>query len=242
MRTRINLDLTTLDRFTCLIHGNYGVGKSYLLGDFLRHYQPSGAVHFINIAGEDGYLTMANMELGQIGETVDTLQDLQDALSDAKKAEVIALAIDGVKHIGRLVIKTNCGERLPSVGKGSDDWQKIHRDLENTITSLRQVAPIVLCASSSDRSMDQISGELSLTPDLPGRAASGVGGMFDMVFVMKAVVTGPGRVKRSLLTAPVSNTVIRARLPKPLPVEIVLPEGLGAWKLILDTLHKSLTK
>lgn len=242
MRKVINLDLSTLDRFTMLVHGNYGVGKSFLLGDFLSYYKSMGPVRFINIAGEDGFLTLANMQLGEIGETVETLQDLQDALSDAKKAEVVALAIDGIKHVGRLVIRANCGDRLPSVGKGSDDWQKIHRDLENVITSLRQVAPVVLCASSSDRSMDQISGELSLTPDLPGRAASGVGGMFDMVFVMKATVVGPGKVKRSLMTAPMANTVIRARLPKPLPTEIVLPEGPGAWKVIFDTLQKSLTK
>lgn len=243
MRKAFDLDVKDLTRFTMLIHGNFGAGKTHLLGDFLRYYKTSGQkVRFINVVGEDGYLSLANFNLGQIGETVETLKDFQEAVLEAKAEGVHALAIDGLKHFGKLVIRANCGDRLPSVGKGSDDWQKIHRDLENEITSLRHVSPIVLCASSSDRSMDQISGEISLTPDLPGRQATGVGGMFDFVFVMKAAVIGPNRIKRTLLTAPVSNTVIRARLPNPLPTELTLPDDHGAWELILKTLTEALNK
>lgn len=240
MRKQFNLDLADLDRFTMLVHGNYGVGKTHLLGDFLRYYKAlDKTVRFLNLAGEDGQLSIANFGLGGVGETVETYKDFIEACNDYR-GKVDALAIDGIRHLGQQVIKKQCGDRLPSVGRGSDDWANIHRDFENAITGLRSVAPVVLCASASDRSLDQVSGEISLTPDLPGRQATGVGGMFDFVFVLKATVVGPNRIKRTLLTAPVQNTVIRARLPRQLPAEIVLPENHGSWALIQKTLQEAL--
>lgn len=242
MRERFNLDIATLDRFTMLIHGGYGVGKTHLLGDMLKTESAVGPVKFLNIVGEDGMLSIANTGLGDVGESVDTLKDFKDALSDYAKNGLAALAIDGGKSFGRIVTKSVCGERLPSVGRGSDDWQKIHLEFEATIAMLRTVAPIVVMASSSDRSMDQISGELSLTPDFPGRQAAGSGGQFDFVFVLRSQAIGPNKVKRSLLTSPVANTVIRARLPRPLPTEIELPEGLGGWSKLKAEMQKALTK
>lgn len=242
MRERFNLDIATLDRFTMLLHGSYGVGKTHLLGDMLKFEGEAGPVRFLNIRGEDGMLSVADTGLGDVGESVDTLKDFKDALADYAKLGLSALAIDGGKPFGRMVIKSVCGERLPSVGKGSDDWQKIHIEFEVAIASLRSIAPIVVMASSSDRSMDQISGELSLTPDFPGRQAAGSGGQFDFVFVMKSQPLSPTKIKRSLLTSPVANTVIRARLPKALPAEIELPEGPGGWAKLKGELQKALIR
>lgn len=247
MRTRFNLDIPDMRRMTFLIHGNYGVGKTRLLGDMLlTEQQGGGKVAFLNVGGEDGHLSVANLGLGEVGETVDTLADFKAALIDYKKAGIAALAIDGGSQFGKLVIRSVCGERLPSVGKGSDDWQKIHSEFETTIASLRDVAPIVMMASRSDRSTDQISGEVSLTPDMPGRQAAGVGAQFDFVFVMKAIATGPNKIRRFLQTAPMANTVIRARLPQALPHEIEIPEGGGGWvnlrKNIAASLDSALAK
>jgi hypothetical protein len=242
VRQRFNLDIATLDRFTMLIHGNFGCGKTHLLGDMLKYESTNGPIRFLNVAGEDGYLSVANTGLGEVGETVDTLADFKAAVSEYAKEGLAALAIDGGKLFGKLIIKSVCGDKLPSVGKGSDDWQKIHQEFEAVIASLRGVAPIVVMASSSDRSMDQVSGELSLTPDFPGRQAAGSGGQFDFVFLLRAQATGPNRVKRTLVTQPVANTVIRARLPKPLPSEIELPEGAGGWKKLKDAMQAALAK
>lgn len=239
MRQKFNLDIATLDRLAILIHGNYGVGKTFLLGDMLR---TEGNGRFLNVAGEDGALSIANLGLGENGETVDTLADFKAALADYKKDKVGALAVDGGKHFGKLVIKSVCGERLPSVGKGSDDWAKIHREFEDTIVSLKQAAPIVIMASSSDRSMDQISGEVSLTPDFPGRQAAGSGGQFDFAFVVKAQALSPTKVRRWIETAPQANTVIRSRLPRPLPPTIELPENGGGWAIIKKAMQDALAK
>lgn len=242
MRERFNLDIATLDRFTMLVHGGYGVGKTHFLGDMLKTESVVGPVRFLNIVGEDGMLSIANTGLGDVGESVDTLKDFKDALSDYAKLGLSALAIDGGKSFGRLCIKGVCGERLPSVGKGSDDWQRIHLEFEAAIAALRSIAPIVVMASSSDRSVDQVSGELSLTPDFPGRQAAGCGGQFDFVLLMKSQPTGPNKVKRTVLTSPISNTVIRTRLPKAMPTEIELPEGLGGWKKLKDAMQLCLKK
>jgi hypothetical protein len=240
MRTRFNLDLTSLDRFTMLIHGNYGTGKTFFLADMLKEESKKGPVRFLNIAGEDGYLSAANIGLGEVGETVDSLGDFKAALAEYAKLNLSALAIDGGKHFGRLCIRDACGDRLPKVGTGSDDWQKIHLAFESTIATLRAVAPVVVLASSSDKSMDQVAGETSLTPDMPGRQAAGVGGQFDFVFVLKAQVMGPNKIRRILQTAPVANTVIRCRLPRALPTEIELPEGGGGWLKLKGEMEKCL--
>ena len=242
MRERFNLDIPSLERIFALVHGNYGVGKTHLLGDMLREERARGEVRFLNIRGEDGYLSVANLGLGDVGESVDTLADLQAALKDYKAAGIRALAVDGMKQLGQLVVKSVCGERLPSVGKGSDDWQKIHKEFETLVASLRWVAPIVLCASASDRSMDQITGETSLTPDLPGRQAAASGGMFDFVFVLRAQAIGPNKIKRVLQCAPAANTVIRARLPRMLPSEIEIPENGGGWKKLMTEIESCLSK
>lgn len=240
MRTRLNLDLASLERFTMLIHGGYGTGKTHFLGDMLKTEGQKGPVGFINIAGEDGYLSMAGIGLGEIGETVDTLSDLKAALGDLKQKGCVAVGIDGGKQFGQLVIKSVCGEKLPSVGKGSDDWSRIHREFELTIASLRLVAPVIVMASASDRSLDQISGETSLTPDMPGRQAAGVGGQFDFVLIMKAQPVSPTKVRRWLATAPQANTVIRTRLPKQLPQEIEIPENGGGWSKLRAEMDKCL--
>ena len=242
MRSKFNLDLKSLERFSLLLHGNYGVGKTYFLGDVLREESKVGKVQFLNIAGEDGYLSIANLGLGEIGESVETLDDMKLALADYQKSNLQALAIDGFKHYGKLIVKKICGDKVPSVGKGSDDWQRIHQEFESVVATFRQIAPVVVVASSSDRSMDQVSGEITLTPDVPGRQAAGSGGQFDFVFVMKAMAMGPNRIKRTLITAPVSNTVIRSRLPRALPPEIDLPEGGGGWAKLRNAMQECLDK
>ena len=242
MRQRFNLDIASLERFAMLLHGNYGVGKTFLLGDMLRYEAQSGKTRFLNVAGEDGALSIANLGLGEIAETVDTLPDFKAALAEYKKDGVHALAVDGGKFYGKLIIRAVCGDRLPSVGKGSDDWAKIHREFEDTLVALKQAAPVVVMASSSDRSMDQITGETSLTPDFPGRQAAGSGGQFDFVFLVKAQALTPTKVRRWVETAPTANTVIRQRLPKPLPPVIELPENGGGWAIIRKAMQECLAK
>ena len=231
-KLRFNLDQAKPERSTYLIHGNYGVGKTSLLGDMLRTEAATGPVRYINMAGEDGSLSVSTLGLGDIGYTAHDLEEFKAIIDDAKMQGLAAVGIDGFQWLGKFVIRSVCGQRLPSVGKGSDDWQKIHQAFEQVVPTLRWMAPIVMATASSDRSMDQITGEITLTPDLPGRQAAGVGGMFDFVFVLKTRPVNPTKIERYVLTAPVGNMVIRARLPRSLPAELTLPEGPGGWAKI----------
>ena len=242
MRQRFDLDLRSLERFTVLFHGAFGSGKTALLGDMLRYEMKQGPVRYLNIAGEDGQLSIANFGLGNIGETVDTLKDFNEAIDEYRKEGLRALAVDGGKWFGRLCIKDVCGDRLPKVGGNSDDWTQIHGRYENAISRLRHIAPVVAMASSSDRSMDQVSGNISLTPDMPGRQAAGCAGLFDFVLIVKAEATRPGFMKRTIETEPVANTIIRQRLPIPLPASIEIPQGGGGWKNLVDAMNRCLDK
>lgn len=240
MRTRFNLDISDFTRFLMLIHGGYGVGKTHLLGDMLLTERENGEVRYVNMPGEDGYLSIRNLGLGECAENVETLDDLKGLIGDYKKSKLAAVAFDGGKWLGKLVIKGVCGDRIPTIGKGSDDWTKIHNEFEAIIATIRHVAPVVVLASSSDKSVDQVSGETVLSPDLPGRQAAGIGSQVDFAFQMHAKPSGPNSVRRWLGTAPSSTTVTRVRLPRPLPHEIIIPEGRGGWKKIKEAIENAL--
>src|SRR3990167_2192174 len=82
MRTKFNLNLATLDHFTVLLQGVYIVGKTHLLGDMLRYESQFGPVRFCNSEGEDGWMTISGMNLGEIGETVQNYKDMLDYHAD----------------------------------------------------------------------------------------------------------------------------------------------------------------
>lgn len=229
---------------TFLIHGAYGAGKTHLLGDMLRTEGGVGPVRFINMRGEDGYLSVAKAILdGAVAETVETYEDLEGALLDAKKADARAIAIDGWHRLYPLVYKKVLGsDRLPTVGGQRNEWGDVHRQAEQMIESLRYYAPIVMCTSASDKSLDQLRGETHTTPNFPGRNAAGVAGFFDFVFYMESEVIGAAKIRRKILTAPVSKMVVRYRLPSSLPASLEIPDGSGGWTIIVNAINAALAR
>lgn len=239
-RTKLNLDLAVLDRFTLLIHGGPSVGKTHLVGDMLATYKEAGQkVRFLNIAGEDGYSTVAGMGLGEDAETVGDIKDFEEALLEYKKAGLAALGIDGGPIFYRHIMQAIAGDRLPRVGGNSNEWGEIHFKGTQLLTALHYVAPVVAMTALTDLSMDQITGETKRTPDFPGRMAAGIAGLFDFVFYMETSVTGPGRMKRTLILQPIVKTIVRARTPRSLPPSIDMPEGRGGWNLLYNALQES---
>src|SRR2546422_4719959 len=92
MRTKLNMDLQTLDSFTMLIHGDRASGKTALAGDMLLYeLQKGGDVRFINVKGEDGTLTLRGMGLGDRGETVENYADFNEVLNDYTKLGLAGL-------------------------------------------------------------------------------------------------------------------------------------------------------
>lgn len=223
-----------------LFHGQYGHGKTDLLGDALRTEKEFGEVLFVNVKGEDGYMTVSNMGLGDSGVEMESYKEF-DELTDYLIAHPLrAMAVDSLKPI---VQKAVYGKVLGDgvVPSKSEHWTQIHFAMESLCTRLRRCAKYVLCACPSDKSVNAIDGQTYITPDLPGRQAVGSAGWFDMVGFIKAETTGPKTVNRTVLFAPSPTVVTRQRLPKQIIEPIKLPQGPGGWKAIKAEIEKSLS-
>lgn len=241
---------------THLWHGNYGAGKTTLLGDMLKHESSQGPVVFVNMRGEDGYLSIVDLKATTgdrliIADTVNDVDDLVDnptnpvkgLLVDAKKLGARAIGIDGWHRLYPLVYRKRLGsDRLPEVKQNSsgNEWSDVHKYANDIIDSLRRYAPIVVCTSATDRSTDQLTGKISNTPDFPGRQAAGIAGRFDFVFYLDYQVLGENKIRRTLQTAPTDRMICRARLPRPLPATIEIPANGGGWKILQAEIQKCL--
>lgn len=240
MRRKLNLDLKSLDKLTMLVHGDYGHGKTALAGDLLKVESEFGKVLFVNVKGEDGSMTLANHGLGENGEEVEDLKDFIELTDELMKNPIQALAIDSLKPLAtKFVYGVVCGEgKLPS---GSEHWSQIHFKMEQMTTRLRRCAKYVICTCPSDKSVNQLDGVTRITPDLPGREATGAAGWFDFVGFLKADTLGPENVKRTINFAPSPTVVARQRLPKEITKPIALPKGPGSWSVIKAALQAALT-
>lgn len=235
-REKFNLDEQKLDKYNVLIHGINASGKTFLLCDFLKEESKTGVARFINIAGEDGALTGKGMGLGNIGETIDSYKDLNDALDEYQRDNVYALGIDSLAPLNSWIrVHLFKSDRLPN---GADEWNELHRLMNNVMYKLKRTASRVMCTCPSDRSGDQVTQKTYITPDLPGKEARSSAGWFDFVGYLSAEPTGPGKVKRTLLMTPNGQTTVRQRLPRQIASEIILPDGLGGWKTIKDKIEE----
>ena len=241
MRKRFDLDKAELDGYTMLIHGGRAAGKTHLVGDFLRTESANGPVRFINIAGEDGNLTLRGMGLGECGEHIESYQDFYDAITEYSKTKIHAVGVDSLHALSRWVMRKVTGsDRLPEIKQqGGNEWGELHHLMYNLMMMLRRSGKYVMCTCPSDRSVEQLSGKTYITPDLPGREAAGSAGWFDMVYYLSADAIGPGKVQRTITCVPNSNIIVRQRLPKQITEPIKLPDGAGGWKTIKDIVDKS---
>lgn len=244
MRKRFSLDIKgdALTNLIMLIHGGYASGKTHLMADFLKFYSKDGPVRFINIQGEDGFLSAKTFGLGDVGETVETYEDMIGALNDVKKEKCLALGVDSMKFASKMAMTHVLGtdQRMPSVGGNSNEWGAVHFAMENLTQRMRNAAPFVMCVCPSDKSVNQLDGKTYITPDLPGREAAGSAGWFDFVGYLNAEVIGPGKIKRAVKFAPNNAILTRQRLPRPIIEDIVLPDGPGGWQSILGRIESIL--
>ena len=245
MRTPLDLSLKTLDHTATLIHGAYGAGKTHLLGDFLHWGLKQGGVRFLNIKGEDGYLSMADFSLGMIGETVETRKDYTDALEEYRKLGIFALAVDSLSAAYNLLLRDIVGSvRYPEPARDGEKakmwWGQLSMGIREMVTESRTATKHVLWVSPYDKSENAITGQKDITPDLPGKSAYGIAGRFDFVGQLKAETLGPTNVKRSVSFAPSTSVLTRLRLPRPITKEIPIGDGGGGWAAIFSEFEKAL--
>jgi hypothetical protein len=238
-RKKFNLDKSELDGYSILVHGGRASGKTHLTGDFLRTESAFGPVRFINVAGEDGQLTLRGMGLGEVGETIESYADFADAMKEyQEKLKLQALGIDSIHALSRWIMRKVTGsDRLPEIRKESNEWGELHHTSYNTFMSVRRAAKLVMCTCPSDKSVEQLSGKTFITPDLPGRQAAGSAGWFDFVGYIEATPT-PSGINRTFNMTPNALTIVRQRLPKQITEPVKLPIGQGGWQAIKDAIEK----
>ena len=250
MRHKLNLGLTTLERLALLLYGGYGAGKTHLQGDFLTwaKEQKRGPVAFLNIAGEDGYLSLNNFDLSKdIVETVETVEDFRGALADFAKGKVFALAVDGATAYYDLLLKSFFGSvRYPDPKIDGERakmvWGQLTMGMKDAVTESKAAVPYVFWVAPHDKGEDSVTGEKGTTPDLPGKLSRVIAGKFDFVGHLKAETLGPTQVKRRVSFQPSPNMITRQRGTHQITADIQIPEGKGGWKAIMDGLEKTLPK
>lgn len=228
MRRPFDLDKQRLESFNLLIYGVPNTGKTYFLGDALREEAKIGPVKFLNVAGEDGALSLVGMGLGDIGENIETAQDLKDFVIQYTKAPLQALGVDSLLALSTKVIQARVGDRLPSLKGEGNEWGDVHWAMAALVASLRGCAKYVICTCPADRESDPIKGTKYIAPMLPGRQAREILGRFDFVGYMAATVLNK-KARWTLSFAPTEEVATRQRVPTPLLNEIVIPQGGGGW-------------
>ena len=229
MRHKFNLDDQALDGYSVLVYGINASGKTHLLGDFLRTEQETGPVRFINVAGEDGSLTIKGMGLGEVAETIEGIDDIMGAIKEYKDLKLQACAIDSLGPLSSwLRVKLFGSNRMPG---NPDEWTKLHLAMYNLIMELKACAKYIMCASIADRSGDQVTEKSYVTPDLPGRQARISAGWFDFVGYLEAIPLA-NKVKRTFNMVPNATFTVRQRLPRQVSSVIELPQGPGGWSTI----------
>lgn len=233
LRQKFNMNVTPGEGFSLLLHGGYAAGKTYLVGDALKYESSFGPVRFLNTAGEDGFQSASTHELGEVGETVDTYEDAVSVLKEWREMKLQALGIDSLKLLSRFSMYHTLKEhRLPMGGGKTNEWGPVHFEMEGLASSLRSVAKFVLVTCPSDKSVNQLTGNTLITPDLMGKQAAGIAHWFDFVAYLRATAVGPKKIKREFIIKPDESILTRQRLAKAIADDIILPEGPGGWKMI----------
>ena len=249
MREQFDLDLVSLDRFTCLFYGAFNVGKTHLLGDFLLWARDRGQqIAYVNITGEDGYASLASMGLGAVGETVSSLDDYDEVMRDYATRKVGALAVDSLPALYRLVMRALMPGheiRYPDPKLDGDRskmlWGQLQMKTFGRVLMARDPAPYVLWVSPYDRSEDPIQGGgggKGLTPDLPGRLAYGCGGWFDFIGYMSADTISATQVRRQVTLAPSGGMLTRQRIPRQITRPLDLSAPRGGWATIFNAIEQ----
>ena len=236
-RLKFNLDLLMVDSFTMLVHGIRASGKTHLIGDMLSVEGKVGKTCFINMAGEDGAASAKSFKLGDVGETHESYADFQSFCKDYAGKKLQAVGLDSLSVLGRWVMRATVGsDRLPRVTKESNEWGEFHREMDNAMALLRNTAKYVVAVCPSDRSVDAVTQRTYISPDLSGRQAVGSAGWFDFVGYLQADIESPTTVARKFVIAPNSTIVVRQRLSHAITSDLKLPEGVGSWSLIKNTI------
>lgn len=241
---QLDLDNLTLDEIRVLVHSIRAGGKTHLCGDFLKYESQFGEVAYVNTDGE-GMMTIKGTGLGNVGYVVETLKDFKELMKQFTSKRLHAMAVDSLQVLERLVKLSVLGttERSPISTKEKNEWVDIGREYDNALVSMAHATKLLMCTAPSALNLDAITNNPRvISPDLSGQRALGCAGYFEYVGYIKMIITGPGKVKRSIQFAPDGVTLVRQQIPYSITKDIDLPDGPGGWLAIKTAIQKGMTK
>ena len=252
MPNPFNLNLSTLERFSVLLQGIPNSGKTFMGGDMLKYEGQYGPTCFINVKGEDGWASIAGMELGNIGYTVENEAQVAEMAAEMIRNKIHAAVLDGARPlfnsiiIGILQADKPDQRRLPDSKLDGDRsksyWSQARFRMEENIKLLKSACKIFMASSVSAQDVHEITGEKQIAPDIYGKTGSGLVGLFDFAGYMTWSLQGPGRVRREVSFQTRSDVQTRQRLASEIKENIVLPDGPGGWALVKAAFQKGLRK
>jgi hypothetical protein len=248
MRHKINLDVATLDRAMVLVHGPYGAGKTHLGGDMLRWCKEQNLTYaFVNLMGEDGATSLAAMGLGDHGETVDTVGDLDEAIAEYAKAGTYGVVFDSLPALYWLINKNLFGEiRYPDPKLDGDRakmlWGQLTMQTLGRLRKSRLAGQVVLWLAADDKSEDVVQGGQRTTPNLVGRLAREAAGCFDFEGHLTANTISDSKVKREITFAPSGAVQTRQRSATTIIAPISIPKDRGGWNAVWAAMQASVRK
>lgn len=241
-RTKFIPGLRTGEGFSLLIHGFANAGKTHLMGDMLREEAQHGEVRYLNTVGEDGDGSVGGFFTTEIGESIETMGDLREFVSEFRKKPLRALGLDSVRLVTNFALYNIVGEvRMPDAKRDGERskayWGQLRFDLETVFLQLNQAAHYVVATCPSDVEGKDTGG--MTTPDLFGKLARGSAHWFDFVGHLKADIIGTGRVDRVLSLAPSVSVVTKQRLATPILEPIRIPNDKGGWLAVKTAIEKA---
>lgn len=252
MPNPFDLNLATLDRLSVLLQGIPNSGKTFLSGDMLHYERQYGPVKFINVKGEDGWGSIAGMDLGGIGVTVASEADVQAVAADMVREKTHAAVLDGSRLlysaiITQIVQADKPGQyRLPDAKLDGDRsksyWASARFRMEQNIILLKTSCNIFMATTVSAQDVHEITGEKQVAPDIYGKMGSGMIGLFDFAGKMEWTVLGPGRIRREVSFQTRNDVQTRQRLAVPVTENLILPDGPGGWAVVKTAFQKGLKK
>lgn len=210
----IDLDLKSFETFSMLIHGDYNTFKTFLTGSFIASLLKVGKkALFWHIQGEDNLRTLGffpEIEPKKHIWTLQTYQDIEEAMEELAKNPVDGLGIDSGKlWADKVMLKFTDGVDRPlrvpkGRGDSSQEWPLMHHKMERMLQAIRQCAKQVIMTCPSDLSAHHLDPNTDtwtkakrVTPNFPGNEASRSTGWFDFVGYCEGVPITQG-VRRIL--------------------------------------------
>jgi hypothetical protein len=255
MRARFNLDIKSYDSLSMLVYGMYGCGKTHFMGTALQWALtsakcPPGGALYLNVANQDGYMSIANMELGTIGEVIEEVADLEEFLKQFEtEPPLFILCVDSLLDIARLVMrKVTKADRIPKGGRGNEnEWTRIHHEMGKVVRQLKRCSRYLLVSAPAQRHLNPVTNMTWIMPDLPGKQAFDMVGEFDFVGYLRAATDFKGKVKRHLIVKQMPEgdedqpgILTRQRMAKEITTDIVIPPAVGGWQEFMAVVEKGM--